>query len=73
MPENKRKQNPQVFFTNNCQKHIACSFGYKLVRLDAKPFKTYLGKDTIYNFINIVSKKINIAMMRRKSTLTKNM
>ena len=61
VPENNRKQNPQVFFTNNCQKHITCSFGYKLVCLDAKLLKTYLGKDTIYNFI--VIKKINIAVM----------
>ena len=37
------------------QKDIFCSYGYKLVRVDdmfSKLFKTYLGKDTVYNFIN---------------------
>ena len=37
------------------QKHIACSYDYKLVSVDdkfSKPFETYLGKDAIYNFIN---------------------
>ena len=34
---------------------INCSYGYKLVCVDdkfSKPFKTYLGKDAVYNFIN---------------------
>ena len=40
--------------TNKYQKHIACSYSYKLVCVDdksSKPFKTYLGKDA-FNFIN---------------------
>ena len=39
----------------NIKKYIACSYGYKLVCVDdkfSKPFKTYLGKDAVYNFIN---------------------
>ena len=34
---------------------FACSYGYKLVCADdkfSKPFKSYLGKDAVYNFIN---------------------
>ena len=34
---------------------VACSYGYKLVCADdtfSKPFKSYLGKDSVYNFIN---------------------
>ena len=41
-------------YSKKYQKHIACSFGYKLVYADdkfSKPFKTYLGKDAVYNFI----------------------
>ena len=40
---------------NKYQKHIVDSYGYKLVCVDDKfdkPFKTYLGKDEVYNFIN---------------------
>ena len=37
------------------QKHIACSCEYKLVHGDdkfSKSFKAYLGKESVYNFIN---------------------
>ena len=37
------------------KKHIACSYVEKLVCVDdkySKPFKTYLGQDAVYNFIN---------------------
>ena len=43
VPENNGKKNPEEFFTNKYQKHIACSYGYKLVCVDdkfSKPFKT---------------------------------
>ena len=53
--EDNGKQNPKESYTNNYQKHIVSSYGYKLVRVDdkfSKPFKTYLGKDVVYNFIN---------------------
>ena len=55
VPEEKGKQNSEESYTNKYQKHIACSCGYKLVCADdkfSKPFKTYLGEDAIYNFIN---------------------
>ena len=41
--------------TNNNKKIIPCSFSYKSVCVDKKfnkPFKTYLGEDAVYNFIN---------------------
>ena len=37
------------------QKHIACSYEYKLVHGDdkfSKFFKAYIGKESVYNFIN---------------------
>ena len=53
--EENGKKNPKEFYTNKYQKHIACSYGYQLVCVDDKideSFKTYLGKDSVYNFIN---------------------
>ena len=55
MSENNAKQNSEETYTNKYQKHIACSYGYKLVCVDdkfSKPFKKYLVKDAVYNFIN---------------------
>ena len=55
VPEDNGKQNPEESHMNKYQKHIACSFGYKLVCVDdqfSKLFKTYLGEDAVYNFIN---------------------
>ena len=54
VPEDNGKQNPNESYTNKYQKHIACSYGYRLVRVDdkfSKPFKSYLGEDVVYNFI----------------------
>ena len=34
VPENNKKQNPEKSYTNKYQKHITCSYGYKLVRVD---------------------------------------
>ena len=55
VPEDNGKQNPEEPYTNKYQKHIACSYGYKLVCVDdkfSKPFKTYLGEGAVYNFID---------------------
>ena len=55
MPENNGRQNPKESYPNKHQKHIACSYGFKLVCVDensSKPFKTYLSGDAVYNFIN---------------------
>ena len=57
MLENDGNQNPEEFYTNKYEKHIVCSYGCKLACVDykfSKPFKTYLGADTVYNFINIM-------------------
>ena len=50
MPEDNGKQNPDEFYTNKHQEHIACSYVYKLVCVDDKfnkPFKIYLGEDPV--------------------------
>ena len=41
------KQIPHESYTNVYQKHVACSYGYKLVCVDdkiSKPFESYLAK-----------------------------
>ena len=41
-------------------RHVACSYEYKVIYLNdkfSKCFKSYLGKDAIYNFINSMVEK----------------
>ena len=55
MSEDNRKQNPDEPYTNNFEKHVACSYGYKLVCVDekfSKPFKSCLGDDAVCSFVN---------------------
>ena len=55
VPEDNGSQNPNENYTNKYQKHVTCSYRYKLVCVDdkfSKPFKSYLGKDTAYDFIS---------------------
>ena len=55
VPEDNRKRKPIESYNNKYQKHIACSYSYKLVCADDKfsrPFKSYLGEYTVYNFIS---------------------
>ena len=66
VPEHNGKQNPNESQTNKYQKHVGCSYGYKLVYVNykfSKPFKSYLGKDAVYNFIRSIIKKTKIVVM----------
>ena len=59
----KEESKIQMSLTNKYHKHIACSYGYKLLRVDdtfGKPFKSYLGEVSVYNFINSMIKKIKM-------------
>ena len=71
MQEDNGRQNPEESYMNKYQKHIAYGYGYKLVCLDykfsGKPFKTHLGKDTVYNSINNM-----IEESKYENILTKN-
>ena len=43
-----------VSLTNNYQKHVVFSYGYKLVCVDdqfSKPYKSNLDEDTVYSFV----------------------
>ena len=56
MPED-GKQNPNESCTNKYQKHVACSYGYKLlcgVDKCSKHFKSYLGENIVYSSINSI-------------------
>ena len=55
VPEDNVKQNSNESYTNKYQKYVACSYGYKLASADdkfSKPFKSYLVKNAVYNFIS---------------------
>ena len=57
MPEDNGKQKLDECYTKRYQKYAACSYGYKLVCVDdkfSKPFKPYIGEDTVFNFIKIL-------------------
>ena len=76
VPEDNGKQNPEEPYTNKYQKHIACSYGYKLVCVDdkfSKPFKTYLGEDAVYNFIDTMIEESKCCREVIKKYLTKNL
>ena len=59
------------------QTNIVFSYDYKLVCVDdkfTKPFKTYLGEDAIYNFINsMIEENKYCSDVIKKSILTKNL
>ena len=42
VPEENGKQNPKEYYTNMYQKHVACSYDYKLVCVDDK----FISNDT---------------------------
>ena len=76
LPENNGKQNRNESYTNKYQKHITCSYGYQLVCLDdkfSKPFKSYLGIDAVYNFINGMIKESKYSNEVMKNILTKKL
>ena len=70
------KQHPEGSYTNKYQKHITCYCGYKLVCVDdkfSKLFKTYLGKDSVYNFINGIIEESRYCSEVMKNILTNNL
>ena len=76
MPGDNGKQNPEKSYTNKYQKHIACSYGYKLVCFDGKVgklFKTNLGKDAVCNLINNMIEESNYCSKVIKNHLAKSL
>ena len=68
---------------NKYQKHVACSYGYKLVSVDdkfSKAFTSYLGKDVqfnvqykVYNFISDMIEESKYCNDMMKNILTRNL
>ena len=55
VPEDNKKENLDEWYLNKYQKHVACSYDYKLVSVDdkfCKSFQSYFGEDAVYNFID---------------------
>ena len=52
VPEDNGKQNTNESYTSKYQKHVACSYGYKLVCVDDTSAKSCLGENAVYNVIN---------------------
>ena len=68
--EDNGKQNPNESYTHKYQKHVACSYGHKLVCVDdkfSKSFKSYLGEDAVYYFVSsmIEESKYYIDVMKK--------
>ena len=66
IPEN----NGNGSYTNEYQNHVGCGYGCKLVCADiqfSKPFKSYLGQDTVHKFIaNMAKESIYCSHMMKK-------
>ena len=75
VPEDNGKQSPNESFNNKYQKHVACSYVYKLVCVDkfSKSFKPYLGEDPVYNFISSMIEESKYCTDMMKKNLTKNL
>ena len=66
VPEVNEKQNPDESYTKKYQNHVTCSCNYRLLCVDdklSKLFKSYLGADAGYNFINCMLKENDIVVM----------
>ena len=60
----------------NFQKHIACSYGSKLVYVDdkfSKPLKKYLGEDAVYSFISSMIKESKYCSEVKKKHFNKEL
>ena len=59
--EDNRKQNLNESYTNKYQKHVAFSYGYKIVCVDDKVSNltiSYLGEDAVKIFMSSMIKEI---------------
>ena len=69
------EDNGMILIEKKYQKHVACSYNYKLVCVDdkfSKRFKSYLGEDNFYNFINSMREEIKCCSDVMENVLTKD-
>ena len=75
-PEDNGKQNLNVSYTNKYQKHVASSYGYKIVCVDdkfSKSIKSYLREDAVYNFIGSMTKENKYCSNEMKNYFNKEL
>ena len=70
VPEDNKKSNPEEYYTKKFKKHVACSYGKKLVCVDDKFIESSnsdLDEDAVYNFINsmVVESKYCTDIMKK--------
>ena len=74
--EGNGKQKPEGSYKNQYQRHIVWRCGYKLVCIDDKfsrHFKSYLGEDNVYNFVDSMIKESKYCCNVMKNILKKNL
>ena len=60
----------------NIKKHVACSYGYKLLCADdkfSKPFKSYLGEYAVYDVIDTMIEEIKYCSEEIKKHFNKKL
>ena len=65
--EDNENENPNESYTRKYQKHVACSYGYKLLCVKEKfseAFNSYLGEDTVYNFVSSMTEESSDVMKK---------
>ena len=75
-PEVNENQNSNESYMNKYQKNVAFSDDYKLLCVNdkfRKPFKSYLGEDAVYNFINSMIEEIKYCSDVIKKHLNKEL
>ena len=76
MPEDNGKQSPEESYMNKYKKYVPWSYGYKLVWVDdkfSKYFKSYLGGDAVFNFINNMIEESKYCTDNMKTHLNKKL
>ena len=68
VPQDTKKQNPDVSYTNKHQNHVPCSYSYKIVCVNVhfiKPLKS--SKDAVYKLINsLIEESICCSHVKKK-------
>ena len=76
MPEDNGNKNKNESYSSKYQKHVACSYDYKIVCVENefnKHFTSYLGEDAVCNFISSIIEERKYCGDVIKNILTKNL
>ena len=65
-PKDHGKQNLNEPYSRKYEKQVAWTNGFELIYVDdnfGQPIKSYLGEDSVYNFINSMFQRTNTAVV----------